>query len=184
MRKEVFPIKEIHSKLYIEYDYITAGELGNILIRFQVATRSVAGFGSDKYGYLDGRPLILASTVQTKHSIEAELIVGIVGLVMIAPQAIEQWVRISSPCFHRLRGVLYALINREYGGNRELEIPTGLTINVTKGTINIYDWKEFLDTASDKDIMRLEYLIQVLFGPAKQVVLGDDDSEITISREL
>lgn len=190
MRKKVFFIEKPRLKLHVEYDYLTVGELGNILIRFQAATRSIAGFGRGKYKYiergLEGRPLFVAQSVQTGKSLDIFTILAVIDLVVRAPEipeALSQWEQLAKTFIGRLKIALHVLLKGEHPKASDLVIPTGLTLSVTRGDIDFHAEREFLDTLSDQQIASLVYLLHAFFGPARQVVLGDEDSEITISRE-
>ncbi|MBA7684101.1 hypothetical protein ES703_92491 [subsurface metagenome] len=190
MRKESLLIEKPRLRLHIEYDYLTTGELGNILIRFQAATRSIAGFGRGKYKYiekgLEGRPLFVAQSVQTGKSIDISIILAIIDLVVRAPgilEALSQWEQLAKTFIRRLKIALYVLLKGEHPQASALEIPTGLTLSVTGGDIDFHAEREFLATLSVEQIASLVYLLHAFFGPARQVILGDEESEITISRD-
>ena len=170
-------------RLYIEYDYITVGELGDVLVRYQAATRSIAGFGRAKYAGLEERPLLLVSSIQTKTSIDVGLIVAIIGVVMMAPAGLRRWGQITRAGFHRLMVALYARIKGEHTGVSQLERRSDLVVSVTRGSVDVHAEKEFIETMSEEQKRALGSFLRALFGPAKRVVLGDEDLEITISKE-
>jgi len=47
--KEIKAIDRPALTLHIDYDHLTVGELGNILIRLQAALRSIAGLSPGEY---------------------------------------------------------------------------------------------------------------------------------------
>lgn len=49
MRRKIQPIDKPSLRIHIDYEYLTVGELGNILIRLQAALRSIAGLSPGEY---------------------------------------------------------------------------------------------------------------------------------------
>ena len=67
MRKELKVIETTSLTLHIDYDHLTTGELGNILIRLQAALRSMAGLSPGEYygEYSYAQPRFIISSVNT-----------------------------------------------------------------------------------------------------------------------
>jgi hypothetical protein len=172
MRKEVAIIEKPSLKVHINYDHITAGELGNSLIRLQAALRSIAGLSPGEYHgkYYEEQPRFVISTVHTKQSIEIELLLAILGIAMAAPGAFYMWHRFASDVFRWFKAAILHM-------GPELE---GLKIEVTKGKIDIEASRTFLDRLTKRNRATIETSVWALIVPARRVEIRDDESEILI----
>jgi len=182
MRKKVKVIDEPSLRIHIDYDHLTVGELGNILIRLQAALRSIAGLSPGEYDgrYSEEQPRFVTSSVHTKHSIEISVLLAISAIVLSIPGAIYTWKRFSTDVFRWFKIALLAMGHGEIKNQEDNIEIEGLRIEVTKGKIDLEASRPFLDELSSKKRKALENFIWSLIGPARRVDIGDDESEISM----
>lgn len=182
MRKRVKVIDEPSLRIHIDYDHLTVGELGNILIRLQAALRSIAGLGPGEYDgrYSKEQPRFITSSVHTKQSIDIAVLLAILSLALSIPGAIYTWKRFATDVFRWFKITLLA-IGRGEIKNQEDDIESeGLRIEVTRGTIDLEESRPFLDELTSKQRKALANFIWSLTGPSRRVDIGDDESEISM----
>jgi hypothetical protein len=182
MRKKVKVIDEPSLRIHIDYDHLTVGELGNILIRLQAALRSMAGLSPGEYDgrYSEEQPRFITSSVHTEHSIEIAVLLAILSLALSIPGAIYNWKRFSTDVFRWFKIALLAMGRGEIK-NPEGDIETeGLRIEVTRGEIDLKASRKFLDELTPKQIRAITNFLWSLTGPARRVDIGDDESEISM----
>lgn len=170
MRRDVKIIEKPSLAVHIDYDHITVGELGNILIRLQAALRSIAGLSPGEYDETLFRwvqPRFIISAVHTKRSIDIHLLVAI---LLGAPGAIYGYSRLASDVFHWFKVTILNM-------SREQE---GLKIEVTKGKIDLEASRPFLDELTPKQQRAIGNFLWSLTGPARRVNISDDESEISM----
>lgn len=182
MRKKVKLIDKPSLRIHIDYDHLTVGELGNILIRLQAALRSVAGLSPREYDgrYYREQPRFIASSVSTKDSIDIYTLLSIMSNIASLPETITIWRRRASEFYHRLK---VAILYMTYGETESQDIDTdfsGLRIEVTRGRVNLELERQFINEMTDRQKSSIENLIWSFTGPAKNVVIGDEESEITL----
>lgn len=182
MRKKIEVIEKPTLSVHIDYDHLTVGELGNILIRLQAALRSIAGLSPGEYDgrYSEEQPRFVASTVHTEKSIEISVVLAIIAIVMGLPGAFYTWQRFGSDVFRLIKIAIFALAQRKIKyPERGTEIK-GLRVKVTRGKIiedELITLKNRITLKQRKSIVNL---LWSLTGPAKKVVIGDEESEISI----
>lgn len=199
MRREVKIIEKPSLAVHICYDHITVGELGNILIRLQAALRSMAGLSPGKYDerYSYAQPRFITSSVSTKKSIDIAVLLAVLSIAMQAPNAIDEWRRLSTEVFQRFKIAVLALSRGdieapeaqekpdtlEYGW-REILPPESsrklLRVEVTRGKIDIELHRPWLEELSNMQRRRLWNFLWSLTGPARSAEISDDESEISI----
>ena len=182
MRKKIKLIDKPSLRIHIDFDHLTVGELGNILIRLQAALRSIAGLSPGEYDgrYSKEQPRFIASSVLTKHSIEIDVILAILLVAFSIPGAFYTWQRFSTDVFRWFKTALLARVRGEIKSQEDdIEIE-GLRIEVTKGRIDLEASRPFLDELTIKQRKAIANLLWSLTGPARRVVIGDDESEISI----
>ncbi len=182
MRKKVKIIDKPSLRIHIDYDHLTVGELGNILIRLQAALRSIAGLSPGEYDgrYSQEQPRFITSSVKTEHSIDIAVLLAILSLALSIPGAIYTWTRFSTDVFRFFKIALLAMVRGEIRNpedNIEIE---GLRIRVTKGEIDLEASRPFLDELTPKQRKALANFIWSLTGPSRRVDIGDDESEISM----
>ncbi len=182
MRKKIEIIDKPSLTMHIEYDHMTVGELGNILMRLQAAIRSVAGLSPGEYDgrYSKEQPRFIASSVQTGSSIDIITLLAILSIAMAVPGAVYSWQRFGAGIFQRFKAALHAMIeNRRQGSNDDIKIE-GLKVTVKRGDINFQTSRASLNELTPKQRGALANFLWSLTGPAKKVDISDEDSEISI----
>ena len=182
MRKKVKIIDEPSLRIHIDYDHLTVGELGNILIRLQAAVRSIAGLSPGEYDgrYSKEQPRFITSSIYTKHSIDIAVLLAILALALSIPGAIYTWKRFATDVFRWFKTTLLAKAQGEIKNPEDdIEIE-GLRIEVTRGKIDLEASRLFLDELTTKQRKAIANFLWSLTGPARRVVIGDDESEISI----
>lgn len=182
MRKKVKIIDEPSLRIRIDYDHLTVGELGNILIRLQAALRSIAGLSPGEYDgrYSREQPRFITSSVHTKHSIEISVLLAILAIALSIPGAIYTWKRFSTDVFRWFKIILLAKARGEIKNlEDDIEIE-GLRMEVTRGKIDLEASRQFLDELTPKQRKAIANFLWSLTGPARRVDIGDDESEISM----
>ena len=182
MRKKVKIIDEPSFRIRIDYDHLTVGELGNILIRLQAALRSIAGLSPGEYDgrYSREQPRFITSSVHTKHSIEISVLLAILAIALSIPGAIYTWKRFSTDVFRWFKIILLAKARGEIKNlEDDIEIE-GLRIEVTRGKIDLEAPRQFLDELTPKQRKAIANFLWSLTGPARRVDIGDDESQISM----
>lgn len=199
MRKEVKAIDRPSLTVHIDYDHLTIGELGNMLIRLQAALRSIAGLSPGEYDrrYSYGQPRFITSSVVTKNSIDITLLLAILSIALQTPGAIKDWSRYSAEVFRRFKIAVLAMVRGYIKAPEALQEREGLEsgqfetlppvrnaeslkVVVTRGKVDIELSRPFLDELTPMQRRRLANFIWSLTGPASKVDIGDDESEISL----
>jgi len=182
MRKKVKVIDKPSLKIHIDYNHLTVGELGNILIRLQAALRSIAGLSPGEYDgrYSREQPRFITSSINTGYSIDIAIILAILSLAASMPNAINNWMRITTEIFRRFKIALLAMVRGEIESEDNNIEAEGLRIEVTRGKIDLEASRPFLDELSPATRKALGNLIWSLTGPSRKVNIGDEESEISL----
>ena len=192
MRKKIKTIDRPALTLHIDYDHLTVGELGNILIRLQAALRGVAGLSPGEYDgrYYREQPRFVTSYISTKNSMDIILLLAILAIGLQAPSGIRDWSKIASEVFRRFKVAILAIVrgdiksaDDEYQQDEPFPLEAGeefLKVAVTRGKIDIEMDRPLLDELTSMQRRRLVDFIWSLTGPARRVTIGDDESEISL----
>jgi hypothetical protein len=182
MRREVKIIDKPSLVVHIDYDYITVGELGNVLIRLQAALRSVAGMSPGEYDgrYYKEQPRFVTSVVHTKQSIDIDLVLAILAVAMAAPGAVYMWRRFASDVFRWFKATILGMGRGQVKDTEDSIDFEGLKIEVTKGKIDLEASRPFLKKLTPKQKRAIANFLWSLTGPARRVDISDDESEISI----
>lgn len=199
MRKQMKAIDRPSLMVHIDYNHLTVGELGNILIRLQAALRSIAGLSPGEYNrkYSYAQPRFITSSVSTKHSIDITLILAVLALALQTPGAINDWRNISTEVFRRFKIAVLAMARGEIEAPETQEKPgildyhqvemlpledsaESLKVVVTRGKIDIDLDRPLLDELTDKQRKSLANFIWSLTGPSRKVIISDDEAEISM----
>jgi hypothetical protein len=185
-RRDVRLIEKSTLSVHLDYDYLTVGELGNMLIRLQSALRSLAGLAPGEYAgkFRREQPRFVASSVITKESIDIQLLLTILFFAAEAPMAISHWSRFASEAFRRLKMAIVAIIRGTVDHPETDSAGQGIRIDITRGEIDLRASRQFTQEELSEDQRRkVTDLIGSLMGPANRVVIGDEESEVTIYTE-
>ena len=182
MRKKIQTIDRPSLTMHIDYDHLTRGEFGNILIRLQAALRSLAGLSPGEYDgrYYKEQPRFVTSTAHTKQSIDIRLLLAILATGMSAPGAFDQWSRFASDVFQWFKIAILAMGQGEIKHPEEGTGIEGLRIKVTRGIIDLQVSRPFLDELTTKQRRAIANFLWSLTGSARRVDISDDQSEISI----
>ena len=182
MRKKIEVIEKPSLSIHVDYDHLTVGELGNILIRLQAALRGIAGLSPGEYDgrYSKEQPRFITSTVNTEKSIDIAVILGIIAIAMGLPGALYNWQRFGSDVFRLLKIAIFGLAKRKIKyPERGTEIKE-LRVKLTRGTIIDDELITLQKTITPKQRKSIVNFLWSLTGPANKVVMGDEHSEIVI----
>jgi len=194
MRKEIVVIEEPSLHMHMQYDHLTVGELGNILIRLQAALRSIAGLSPGEYDrrYYGQQLRFVISTVHTKQSIDIWVLLGRASLIMGVSGAVSAGIRQARHFFRSFKTALLAADQGQLTGSKDdveddgarkahgHEVTDGLRIEVTRGTIDLKAARPFLDKLTPKQRETLANFLWSITGPTNRVDIGDAESEISI----
>ncbi len=190
--KEIKAIDRPALTLHIDYDHLTVGELGNILIRLQAALRSIAGLSPGEYDgrYYREQPRFVTSSVSTKNSIDLTLLLAVLAIVLQSPSAVSDWSKFSAEVFRRFKVAILAIVRGDIKSldeesQQDEMLPTedgaeSLKVVVTRGEIDIELNRPLLNELTSMQRRRLANFIWSLTGPARRVKIGDDESEISL----
>jgi hypothetical protein len=192
MRKKIIAIDRPALRLHIDYDHLTVGELGNILIRLQAALRGVAGLSPGEYDgrYYREQPRFVTSYINTKKSIDIELLLAVLAVALAAPGGVRDWSKIASEVFRLFKVAILAVVHGDIKSaddesqqDAPFPLEAGeefLRVAVTRGKIDIEMDRPLLDELTGMQRRRLVDFIWSLTGPARRVTIGDDESEISL----
>jgi hypothetical protein len=192
MRKKIEIIDRPALRLHIDYDHLTVGELGNILIRLQAALRGVAGLSPGEYDgrYCREQPRFVTSYISTKKSIDIELLLAVLAIALQIPSGVREWSKIASQVFRWFKVAILATVrgdiksaDDESRQDERLSFEAGeksVKVAVTRGKIDIEMDRPLLDELTSMQRRRLADFVWSLTGPARRVTIGDDESEISL----
>lgn len=178
MRKKVDLIEKPSLKIHMDYDHITVGELGYILMKLQAALRCLAGLTPHAYNtkYAKAQPRFVTSHIQTKNSIDLSVITAILS----APSILYNWQRFSKDIFKVFKTAILALRRGKIKDQANRNAYKGLRIEVTRGNINLEASLPYLRTLTPAQKKALANFIWSLTGVCHKVDIGDDEEEISI----
>ena len=167
MRKAITYAEGPYLSLRIDHDYLSVGEMGNILIRLQATLRSLADLGRG------GReqPRFIISSIKEAHSLEIVVRLSILTVAAQIPHNLDFYREVAGQAFQRFM-LSAAAIAKD----------SGLKITATKGEV---DWKLPRKSRGEPNLRQRKKLtdfIGALTRPANSVVIKDEDSEITLKR--
>jgi len=164
-------------RVHIDYEYLTAGELGNQLIRLQSAARSLVGIGRERWRYdLQGEPHIVVKSFHTEHS--AEYWLALANLAATVSQPL--WAPFALLMWRRLIAAIYFFIKGELPQQQSYDPSVQVTLN--SGSEE--DLRIFLrpDSLTKEQLQKAKSLVSSLIYPANKVSLKHENIEITIVR--
>jgi hypothetical protein len=165
LRKAITRVEAPYLSLHIDYDYLTVGEMGNILIRLQAVLRSLADIGRGQRE----QPRFIISSIKKAHSLEIVVMLSIITVTASIPQNLTFYREVASKAFHRFKMSATAFAKGR-----------GLEITVTKGKIDYRQSQKLLEELSLKQRKKLSDFVRALTRPANSVVIRDEDSAVTL----
>ena len=167
MRKAITYVKEPYLSLYTDHDYLTVGEVGNILIRFQTALRSLADLSHGRRE----QPRFIISSTKTTHSLEIVVRLSILVVVAQIPYNLNYYQKVASKAFQRFKMMAMAIAE-----------DSGFKITATRREVDSKLPRQFLEEPTPRQRKKLTDFIGALTRPANSVVIKDANSETTLER--
>ena len=162
MRKAISRVEAPSLSLHIDHDYLTVGEMGNILIRLQAVLRSLADLGRGRRE----QPRFVISTIKKTHSLEIVVVLSILTVTASIPQNLTFYREVAGKAFRSFKMSATALAESR-----------GLEVTITKGEIDHRQSQKLLAGLSLKQRKKLSDFVSALTRPANSVVIRDEDSE-------
>jgi len=196
MRSNLKVIDE-NLQVHIEYDFLTIGELGNILIRLQAALRSLAELSPRDYNprYSYAQPRFITTSIDTGNSVDINLSLAVLSIVMSSPSAMRDWQSFAREIYRRLKMAIFAIAEGEIQHTKREDIgdnersaredvqrirDEGINVNVRRGNIQINASEESLNELNSREVEALLNLLISFRRSANKVVISDKDSSISI----
>jgi hypothetical protein len=167
LRKAITCIEKPCLSLHIDYDYLTVGETGNILIRLQAVLRSLADLSRGRRE----QPRFIIESIETKGAIDLLIKLSILTVTAQIPQNLAFYQDVATRAFHRFKVSTTAIAESR-----------GLEITVTKGGIDYRQSRRLLEELSLRQRKKLNDFIRALVRPDNSLVIRDEDSEILVKR--
>ncbi len=167
MRNAITSIENPYLSLHIDYDYLTVGETGNMLIRLQAVLRSLADLSLGRRE----QPRFIVESIETKGAIDLLIKLSILTITAQIPQNIAFYRDVATRAFHRFKVSTIAIAEGR-----------GLEITVTRGGIDYLQSRRLLEELSLRQRKKLNDFIRALLRPANSLIIRDEDSEILLKR--
>lgn len=165
MRKAVTGIESPYLSLVIDADYLTVGEIGNILIRLQAVLRILADLSRSRRE----QPRFIVKTLKSRRHWEILVLLSILSLTAAIPQNLDFYREVAGRAFTKLKLAIIALAE-----NR------GFTVEATKGELDLKLAHELLDGLSPRQRKKLGDFALALTRPASRIVIREDALEVVI----
>jgi hypothetical protein len=167
LRKAITCIEQPHLSIHLDYDYLTVGEIGNLLIRLQALLRSLAELSRG------GReqPRFIVKSIRGKNSTDLVIMLSILTVAASIPQHTALYRETAAKTFRKFK--LSALAATE---------TRGLKTTVTKGELDPALARQSLEELSPNQRKKLDNFLRALTKPAHGIVIGDEETEISLSR--
>ena len=166
MRKAITCLEQPYLSLHIDYDYLTVGEMGNILIRLQAALRSLADLSRGRRE----QPRFIIKSLETRHSLDMLVVLSILTVTAAIPQNLDFYREVATKALERLR-VSATAIAEKRGLKVTIQDRTGLKTSPKPS-----------EELAPKQKKKLEDLMSALTRPANSIIIRDEVSEITLTR--
>ena len=167
MRKAITLIEHPYLSIHLDYDYLTVGEIGNLLIRLQALLRSLAELSRG------GReqPRFIVKSIQGQNSTDLVIMLSILTVAASIPQHATLYRETAAKTFRQFKLLTLAATAER-----------GLKTTVTRGEIDPALARQALEELSPKQRKKLNNFLRALTKPAHGVVIGDEETEISLSR--
>jgi hypothetical protein len=167
LRKAITCVEKPCLSLHIDYDYLTVGEMGNILIRLQALLRSLADLSRGRRE----QPRFIIESIETKGAIDIVVMLSILTVTAQIPQNTAFYQDVAARAFHRFKMSATAIAESR-----------GLETTVTRGEIDHRQSRRLLEELSPKQRKKLSDFIRALTRPTNSLVIRDEESEILVKR--
>ncbi len=181
MKREWELVDKPQLNIFLEYHYITVGDLGNMLIRFQACTRSLLGMGRKRrLNHLQGEPHFVAKSFYTKESAEFWIAVAAIGYsVVIQPL----WQEFAKLAWRRLIATIYFAIEGELPRHESLDFLASETeVKLTKGTVEDLRIAVDLERLNEQQANKLADFVWSVIYPTNSAYIRDEETQLYISR--
>jgi hypothetical protein len=180
MREDWSLVEQPQLRVFLEYKYLTSGEMGNILTRLQAYVRSQEGLGRQEYvKELQGRPRFVVSSLHTKDSVELALAVAGIVLMLTQPLwydfAKRAWTRLIANVYFFLKG---GLPGHRHAGVSQDEFETKLV----RGTEEDLRITADLNRLDKKQRKKLATFVRSIISAGNRVHIKDEETELVIIR--
>jgi hypothetical protein len=182
MRKEWTLIDRPQLVIHLDYEYLTAGDLGNTLIRLQACIRSLQGL--KRKGYVEklkGEPHFVIRSFYTKQSIEMWVAVaGLIHSVVIQPI----WNEFAKRAWRRLIAATCFAVKGELPSNEQFRIrPEEVEANLLRGNEEDLRMAVRLDKLDEEQARKLNDFIGSIIYSNHSVRMSDEETELIIVRK-
>jgi len=167
LRKAITCVEKPCLSLHIDYDYLTVGETGNILIRLQAVLRSLADLSRGRRE----QPRFIIKSLETKGSIDILVMLSLLTVTAQIPQNLAFYQDVAARAFHRFKVSATAIAESR-----------GLEITVTRGEFDYHQSQRLLEELSPRQVKKLNDFFRALARPANSLVIRDEESEILVKR--
>lgn len=168
--------------IHLDYKHLTAGDLGNTLIRLQACVRSLQGLTAKRYvDKLDGEPHLVIHSFRTGQS--ADLWVAVAGLIFnIAVQ--PYWNDFAKLAWRRLIAATYFAIKGELPGTEPSQIPSQeIDAHLSRGNEEDLRLEVNLNKLDKDQAKKLSDFISSVIYSSNSVRLSDEETEVTIIKK-
>lgn len=179
--REDWIVADRRLRAFLDYKYLTAGEVGNMLIRLQACVRSLEKLRPKAYvKELQGEPRFVVYSFYTKGS--AELAIAIAGLVYsVALQPF--WNDYAKLVWRRLIGATYFFVKGGLPGQREAGLPPEeFKTELQRGSEDDLRVAVNLRVLDEEQTRKLADFVYSVIYPTNYVTLEDDETELVIIR--
>jgi len=180
MRKEWSLIDKPQLVIHLEYEYLTAGEFGNTLIRLQACIRSLQGLkGRERYvEKLQGEPHFVIQSSYTEQSIELWIAVaGLIYSVAIQPL----WNDFAKLTWRRLIAATYFFVKGKPPGSQQSSSwSKEAEATLLKGSEEELRMIVDLEKLDEEQAQKLNDFIGSILSSNRSVRLSDEETELII----
>lgn len=165
MRKAITCIENPYLAIKIYHDYLTVGEIGNILIRLQAILRSLADLSRGRRE----QPRFIIRSIRARRSLEILVLLSILTVTASIPQNLTFYQEVAGQAFKRLKLATLAMAGSK-----------GLKIKLVRGEIDFRLAQELLDELSPIQRKKLADFISALTKPTNRILIRDDELEAVL----
>lgn len=182
MREKWTLIEQPQLVIHLDYEYLTAGDLGNTLIRLQACMRSLQRL--KRKGYvekLQGEPHFVIRSFCTKQSIE--MWIAVAGLIYnVAIQPI--WNEFARLAWRRLIAVTYFAVKGELPSSEQFRIrPEEVEANLLRGNEEDLRMVINLDKLDEEQARKLSDFVGSIIYSNRSMRLSDEENELIVIRK-
>lgn len=181
MREEWTLIEQPQLVIHLDYEYLTAGDLGNTLIRLQACMRSLEGLRGKGYvERLRGEPHFVVHSFHTRQSVE--MWVAVAGWIYsVAIQPI--WNEFARLAWKRLIAATYLAVKGELPSSQQSWIrPEEVEATLSRGNEEDLRMVVHLDKLDKEQARKLNDFVGSMIYSNRSARLSDEETELIIIR--